>query len=272
MLAYMPDIYPDELIFSWLSRWIGHCSCSVITRSRTLSAEFATKFNKDVEAALCRQYSDIATFLWRHTMIPYYIRYMDAYARHVALSRLEHNGKIDIADYMLLNHATIRRIRYCSKCAIEDRLMFGECYYHRCHQLWDVSICVKHGCTLASTYITLASATLNPPDSTIPIVAAIDAPCNKRQVDYSNYVVTAFNDTDIDVCADYVECLHRLSARYTLWNSRLVDYDRIVRNLHEFYADCGICIPNAQFVQYVVDATRIDTRIILLLLFMKQAR
>lgn len=272
MIAYMPDIYPDELIYSWLSRWISHCSCSVITRSRSLSAEFAVKFNEDVKAVLRSQYSDIGTFLWRHTMIPYYIRYMDAYARRVALSHLEHNGKIDIADYMLLNHASIRRIRYCPKCATEDRVMYGESYYHRCHQLWDVSMCIKHGCKLVSTYINLGRARLNPPDTTIPNETAIDASCNKIQVSFSKYVVSAFRATDIDTDIDYIESLHRLSAKYTLWTSHLIDYERIAQDLHAFYAKCDVCIPDAQFVQYVVDATRIDTRIILLLLFMKQAR
>lgn len=271
MLAYMPKIYPDELIFSWLSRWVGHCSCSVVTRYRAISTEFAVKFDEDIKAALYSQYGDIDAFLWKHTMLPYYVRFRDEHTRYTALSWMKRKGKLDISNYMLLNQAMIRHIKYCPMCAVEDRVVYGEAYYHRSHQLWDVSMCVKHSCKLLSTCIKVGSATLSPPDSTITNETAIDASYNKRQASYSKYVVAAFKATDIDTDIDYVESLHRLSAGCTLWNSRLVDYDRIVRNLHEIYAECGISIPNAQLVQTVVDTTRIDTRVILLLLYMEQA-
>jgi hypothetical protein len=235
-----------------------------------MNTEFAIKFGEDIKAALCSQYGDIDAFLWKHTMLSYYVLFRDEHTRYTALSWMKRKGKLDISNYMLLNQAMIRRIRYCPICATEDRVVYGEAYYHRCHQLWDVSMCIKHGCKLVPTSINVGYAMLNPPDSMIPNETAIDASCNKRQASFSKYVVAAFRASKLDTDIDYVESLHRLSARCTLWNSRLVDYDRIVRNLHAYYAECGICIPNAQLVQTVVDTTWIDTRVILLLLFLEK--
>ena len=268
MIAYMPDIYPDELIYSWLSRWVGHCRYCVIPLYRTVSSEFAVKFKDDIKSALHSQYGDLDTFLWQHTMLPYYVLFRDEQTRHTALNWLKRRGKVDIANFMLFSQASIRCLRYCPMCAAEDRLKYGESYYHRRHQLWDVSVCIEHGCELLSTCINLGNTILIPPDSIIPNEFSTGAPCSKRQVDYSKFVVTAFDATNIDVYFDYFNHRQRLSAKYALWHSSLVDYERIVQDLHTFYAKCGICIPEAQFVQKVVDAYRVDSRIILLLLYM----
>jgi hypothetical protein len=112
---------------------------------------------------------------------------------------------------------------------------------------------------------------LDPPESIIPIKYTIDVQCNKRQADYSSYVVTAFNNTDIDKRVDYIDNLQQWSARYTLWNSSLVDYDGIVRDIHAFFAS-GINIPDARIIQAIIQADRVDTRVIHMLLYMEQAK
>lgn len=41
-----------------------------------------------------------------------------------------------------------RRLRYCPTCARDDRKTYGECYWHRVHQIAGVVVCPVHGCPL----------------------------------------------------------------------------------------------------------------------------
>ena len=270
MIGYMPNIYPDELVYSWLSRCNCHCGYCVVKGTRTICTEFAVKFPEEVKDALQNRYGDIDTFLWLHTMIPYYVQFTDVFTRYVALSRLRRNGKLDIASFMLLNHATIRYMRYCPMCAMEDREKYGECYFRRSHQLWDVSVCIEHSCKLLYTDINISRALLKPPDVLIQNENIIEA-SNKIQEDYSRYVVTAFKATGVDTTIDYIKNIQQFSNRFTLWHSNLTDYERIAVDLHTFYAG-NLYVPDAQLIQTVVNGDRIDTRIILMLQYMIQAR
>ncbi len=42
------------------------------------------------------------------------------------------------------NIHSIERLRFCPQCIIEDRQQFGECYWHRTHQVSCVKICPSH--------------------------------------------------------------------------------------------------------------------------------
>ncbi|MBR1752184.1 MAG: TniQ family protein [Ruminococcus sp.] len=43
-----------------------------------------------------------------------------------------------------------RRLRYCPVCAADDREKYGETYWHRVHQIPEISVCAKHRCRLVS--------------------------------------------------------------------------------------------------------------------------
>lgn len=45
------------------------------------------------------------------------------------------------------------RLRYCPSCAAEERCQFGECYWHRLHQLPGVEVCPTHEVWLESTRV-----------------------------------------------------------------------------------------------------------------------
>jgi hypothetical protein len=42
-------------------------------------------------------------------------------------------------------------LRYCPACAYEEKVKYGEMYWHRIHQLNGISCCVKHGIQLADS-------------------------------------------------------------------------------------------------------------------------
>ena len=274
MLAYIPEIYPDELISSWIARW--KCHIGLLTHSQILgliarkqsrvSTEFAVRFNDDVVNAVRQRYGDVSMFLLNHTMLPYYICFTDSHFRSKAVERVKQTGLVDISDYLIIDRVAVRHLRYCSICAIEDRSTYGEAFYHRAHQLWDVSVCAKHGCLLRKTRVSISGS--NPPnaDMEIPYNDSLERSGNKMQLGYSRYVVGAL--TLGSAKDDYIQQLRLISSKYTLWSSNIVDYDRIVSAIREYYTDSLVNLPTAWQIESVVRGYRCDSRIILMLLYM----
>src|SRR5260370_39857782 len=66
----------------------------------------------------------------------------------------------------------LNRLRYCALCAKDARVNFGECYWHRLHQLPGVEICPIHKVFLENSEITILTdlresvRAWNPPNPT----------------------------------------------------------------------------------------------------------
>lgn len=274
MLAYIPEIYPDELVSSWIARWMCHNGMTthsqilrlIACKQSRVSTEFAVQFNNDVTNTVKQRYGDLSTFLWNHTMLPYYLCFAGPYLRSKAVERLMETGAVDIADYLMIDRVTVRHLRYCPECASDDRSTYGEAYYHRTHQLWDVSVCVKHGCLLRETRVSISGTNPLIADMEIPYNDSLEKLGTKMQLGYSRYVEGSLTS----VCAndDYIQQLRRISSRYTLWASNIVDYDRIASALREYYTDSLADIPTAWQIESVIQGYRCDSRIILMLLYM----
>ena len=274
MLAYIPEIYPDELISSWITRW--KCHIGLATHSQTLrliarkqsrvSTEFAVRFNDDVVNAVRQRYGDLSKFLWNHTMLPYYVFFTDSHLRSKAVERVEQTGAVDISNYLIIDRVAVRHLRYCPICASEDRSTYGEAFYHRAHQLWDVSVCAKHGCLLCNTRVGISDMNPSIADMEIPYNDSLERLGTKMQLGYSRYVMGAL--TLGSAKDDYIQQLRLISSRFTLWASNIVDYERIASALREYYTDCLADIPTAWQIESVVRGYRCDSRIILMLLYM----
>lgn len=84
MRMYLPEIYPDELVYSWLSRYFVQ---SGYTNHKTLisqlfysiknnpSVEFIGHLNKEAEQQITQVYS-MDDLILQHTMFPQYARFM----------------------------------------------------------------------------------------------------------------------------------------------------------------------------------------------------
>src|SRR3546814_18116907 len=51
-----------------------------------------------------------------------------------------------------------RSVRYCQACVADDRLAFGDAYWHREHQLPGVIVCNSHGCQLTDSSVCRSSS------------------------------------------------------------------------------------------------------------------
>lgn len=161
MICYLPQIYPDELLYSWFCRYYVHSGYPsyimaiddlLTRRTAKINYEFAAELNDEAKDVI-RQVVDSATLILNHTMFPYYARFAAHDRRKAAMDALT-NGNANISN--LLPFPTCkgeRYLMYCPACAAEDRISYGEAYYHRMHQIRHIGICTRHRCRLLSTGI-----------------------------------------------------------------------------------------------------------------------
>lgn len=206
MIAYLPELYPDELAYSWFARFGIHTGCisnAMIIRELYChetyddpSREFIGHLNstaKEVINNIC----NIKDLILNHTMYPAYARFVPLNQKLRALNKIG-NEKIDIK-YLL--PVTPRNkddlfLKYCPVCAREDREHYGETYWHRQHQIRDILICPRHKCRLkdSSVYIQSQQSRLFiGAENVIPYEEYVDSIINPHQIRLAQYIVNVFN-------------------------------------------------------------------------------
>lgn len=158
MIAYFPEIYPDELIYSVLARFYLHGGyMAYIYAAKDLFVDFRTRpeieflnrLRPEIVTMLCHK-MPMEELVKKHTMFPYYARFLSCGRRNSAFQAL--CGMAGNYNNLLLvpkqRNGEERYLRYCPLCAKADRERFGETYWHRDHQMMWVSVCPVHGCRL----------------------------------------------------------------------------------------------------------------------------
>lgn len=78
MIAYLPDLYEDELVYSWFARYFAHmypsytCALEDLLKSRNMRAdmEFVNRLNTEAKTAITKVIS-LEELVLKHTMFPY---------------------------------------------------------------------------------------------------------------------------------------------------------------------------------------------------------
>lgn len=204
MISYLPEIYPDELVYSWFCRYYVHSGC--LTHSMALkeilynrcnnpSKEFLGHLNPDMLSAIQRMYP-IETMIIEHTMFPQYARFIPLEQRKRALY---HIG-FDFCDAHHLFAILPRNkddlfLKYCPMCVKEDRQKYGEAYWHIVHQIRNMQICTKHNCQLVNSAVVAKSEqtfTLCPAESYVTVQKPI-IESDSLILEYAKYMTYVFN-------------------------------------------------------------------------------
>lgn len=142
MIAYFPEIYPDELMYSLLARYYvksGYpCYWYVaedLFQSKTVRPDIEF-VNQYTPAALQMITGDllIDDVILNHTMFPYYGRFLPKERRDKAFKALvQMQGNYHNLLPMAKRKTNLERyLRYCPICAEADRERYGESYWHVC--------------------------------------------------------------------------------------------------------------------------------------------
>lgn len=163
MIAYIPKLYPDELIYSFLSRLAVHNgymtyrqAAEDIFGSKLVnpSIEFIDLMRPEVNEALTVE-MNMKEIILAHTMFPYYATFLDEKKKMEALNFLQEGNKGFYKKLPIPKWNEERFLRYCPLCVENDRKIFGETYWHRLHQMWGINVCCKHGCMLLNSDVAI---------------------------------------------------------------------------------------------------------------------
>lgn len=204
MIAYFPEIYPDELVYSWFCRYYVHSGCLshkmalqelFVKRSDNPSKEFIGNLSNDSKEIVAAMY-DMEWLVINHTMFPQYARFVPLPEKKKALYRLG-NDNCDAHHLFPILPRDIDNyyLRYCPLCVKEDREKYGETYWHRKHQIRNMGICTKHRCKLIASEVTSKSEqsyTLCDAESYI-IEAPIEYEHDSSVIEFAEYMAAVFN-------------------------------------------------------------------------------
>lgn len=254
MIGYLPELYPDELVYSWFSRYLvhsGHRLHSAVLRelfckrSDNPSKEFLGHLNDEAKKVI-QEVIPLRELILRHTMVPQYARFLPLNERFKALHRMEY-------DYCDPHHlfTILPRderdvfLRYCPACIQEDRDIHGETFWHRKHQLRSMKLCHKHGCLLEQSTVPAKSEQCYTHCSAEEY-AVISTPRyhdNPELLRYTQYISTIF-DAPLDLKSDFPICAVLYSAmsttEYMKSGGRARYTQKFTDDIRRYYKDIGL--------------------------------
>jgi len=167
MIAYFPPPYEDELLYSWLARYYsksGYMAYTLaaedlfVNKNTKPSIEFISRLTFAALEAIER-YVPRARLIEKHTMFPYYVRFLERERRCKAFDAMVNMDEeyFNLLRVSKSKECIQRYLRYCPMCVTEDRAERGETYWHRIHQMRGVNVCPMHGCNLIDTDVSIDS-------------------------------------------------------------------------------------------------------------------
>lgn len=214
MIAFFPQAYPDELLYSLLSRYhqrSGNArfvfTAEELYRNGKIthpSIEFVNRYTDDAMLWLTKE-MPWKTIAEKHTMYPAFIRFLPLQRRKEAEEgvRSQNGNWKNIMNLPVLKEK--RFLRYCPECAREDREKYGETYWHREHQIPRVRVCPLHKTFLENSDIPIGSKTtpgLFDAESNVPKDAFLRLCENERKIEFTQYVFDVFR-CPVDVESDF---------------------------------------------------------------------
>src|SRR5436305_5996663 len=156
MIGVFVDPYPDELFYSICARICKRASYSSdrsamqdLFGSREVIASVALPSHlDDLIARLPPECSYTSEYLIaEHTLLPFYQPFLPP-ERSLRL-RQNMCGRKGASLYMLsgITASPIPQpqwLRFCPQCVREDKSRYGQCYWHRIHQVSGIEICPFH--------------------------------------------------------------------------------------------------------------------------------
>jgi len=228
VITFFPEVYPDELIYSQLARcYVKAGYPAYIYMAEDFFQD--KKVRPDIEfintltptaLQIATKKKTIEDIVLKHTMFPYYGRFISKERRNKAYQALI--GMKGNYNNLLpkVKSCQDRFLRYCPMCVSEDRDKFGETYWHRKHQIVGINVCPIHRCYLKNSGVAIsakASPMLYHAEGVIPQKDNVEMVGNKIEYEVSEYVAAVFQlDLDIDSDVSIGEFLHSrmIGAKY----------------------------------------------------------
>lgn len=152
MIGYFPELYEDELIYSWIARYLVHSGYTsaadtyqdlYFNKNLRPSVELMNNMLDDAKTVMTK-YMSMEDLIHKHTLFPEYGRFIDPAKREKLVSEADFSRGNWINSLMIPTSIGERYLKYCPLCVKEDRDSHGEAFWHRKHQIIGIKICTKH--------------------------------------------------------------------------------------------------------------------------------
>ena len=255
MISYLPTIYPDELVYSWFCRYYVHTGCCshkaaleelYCKRSDNPSKEFIGNLNPEAMKQIEKIYP-FDELVLNHTMYPQYARFIPLEQKKAALYRLVHDSCDAHQLFPVLPRDDGERyMRFCPLCVNEDRETYGEAYWHRKHQIRNMSICIKHKCRLMESNVPAKSQQgfrFYPAES-YTYDGEVVSENDPLVIQYARYLESVFDapmdfDKDIPISSILYDGMSR--TKYLKPSGRSRYTKMFAEDMGEFYGKMGVC-------------------------------
>lgn len=205
MIPYFPQIYPDELLYSQFARYYTASGYMAYTyaaeelfASKTVrpDMEFINTYTPDALQAITR-FQTMEELVLQHTMFPYYGRFLPIERRRTAFQALVSmaGNYHNLLSMPQRRDGKLRYLRYCPRCAVDDREQYGETYWHRVHQMTGLRVCPVHKCYLMDSRVLIsgkASPNLVTAEEVIPSFEEWMIATNEIELQIAAYMAKVF--------------------------------------------------------------------------------
>ena len=246
MIAYFPEIYPDELFYSVLARYCYHtgapswkmaCRDIIGKTGIGLSKLYCNNIQPGFLEEIGIQVSCI-DFILDHTMINFTVRFLPIERRAVIRQEIPNKMNSVIVRMAPPQQTGKNYMKYCPICVEEDRSKYGETYWHRVHQVPQLSTCPVHGCLLHESTLPCQSE----PGDLIPAEFLTDNMETTRasviDINFAKYVgklVTERMDFENQIEFRDVIMEYLLKKNYTYPLKRSVRYAELISDFNDFF-------------------------------------
>lgn len=254
MIGFIPEIYPDELIYSWFCRYLVHSGYSankmalsdlLLNRHCNPSKEFIGHLNPEMEQIIKKMYP-IERLVLEHTMFPQYARFIDGQKKREALYHLEHEFCDAHHLFSILPRSGgDQYLKYCPLCMAEDRKRYGETYWHRQHQLRSLRVCVKHKCRLENSPVSAKSDhvfVLDPAEDVLKDREVRQAE-NHLELEFASYIVDIFGapiDFNEETPISSILYFGMKDTKYMSTTGRTRNSKLLADDMQEYYNTIGL--------------------------------
>lgn len=168
MLAYFPQIYPGELLYSVVARYLRHVGA--MGQTTALTALFGRRFviaSPDLPGhldALSQRISpdrdwSVDRLINEATLFPYYTAFQPPAVRAAVREAMRAGNACDLhlrLGLAAFRTARVTTLRFCPNCLTLMRALYGETYWRREHQLPGAVMCFAHETILRPSTVELA--------------------------------------------------------------------------------------------------------------------
>jgi len=226
MIGVFPDPYPEEIFYSVCARLCERYGYSkhriamrdLFGREWVIASITLPSHLDDLIARLPPGSAYTSDYLIaEHTLLPFYSPFLPP----ERLSRLRQdmrgcNGPaIHMRSGIMASSVPLPEwLRFCPRCVVEDRVRYGECYWHRVHQISGVEICPFH-----EVYLQDSDVRARTKKTRQGFVSAEHA---MRKTEEQSDSRSPYHQTLLDIARDahWLLCQHNLSQDFTLLHHR----------------------------------------------------